>query len=184
MGQRLNLEIRDGDKVLANAYYHWSAYTKESYTLTKECYDYIKSHPNKDHRLLAIKALEFTGAGVVPDDLDYLKSLDEYKSVEFVKAHDRNSGLIGVLPSSIEETQYWAEGTSIIDISTGKINFFVFFDYSKKDLDDYVEVQGIKDLKYDLTSLTIKQLGKVIDLVCDCDYVFKIAEDTFISEIA
>lgn len=30
MGQRLNLEFQYGDKVIANAYYHWSGYTIDS----------------------------------------------------------------------------------------------------------------------------------------------------------
>ena len=35
MGQRLNIEIMSGEKVLANAYYHWSAYTASAAELTK-----------------------------------------------------------------------------------------------------------------------------------------------------
>lgn len=34
MGQRLNIEIISGDKVLANAYYHWSAYSRIAIELT------------------------------------------------------------------------------------------------------------------------------------------------------
>ena len=30
MGQRLNIEIKKDSKVLANAYYHWSAYTSSA----------------------------------------------------------------------------------------------------------------------------------------------------------
>ena len=30
MGQRLNIEIVNGETSLANAYYHWSAYTKSA----------------------------------------------------------------------------------------------------------------------------------------------------------
>lgn len=29
MGQRLNIEIHENGKCLANAYYHWSGYTEE-----------------------------------------------------------------------------------------------------------------------------------------------------------
>ena len=35
MGQRLNLEISRGKKPIANAYYHWSAYTDSSYDLAR-----------------------------------------------------------------------------------------------------------------------------------------------------
>ena len=33
MGQRLVIEIKEGDTVLANAYYHWSGYTETSLIL-------------------------------------------------------------------------------------------------------------------------------------------------------
>ena len=36
MGQRLVIEIKEGDTVLANAYYHWSGYTETSLNLLNE----------------------------------------------------------------------------------------------------------------------------------------------------
>lgn len=36
MGQRLNIEIVDGNTTLANAYYHWSAFTFPALELTAE----------------------------------------------------------------------------------------------------------------------------------------------------
>ena len=36
MGQRLVIEIKEGDTVLAIAYYHWSGYTETSLNLLNE----------------------------------------------------------------------------------------------------------------------------------------------------
>ena len=52
MGQRLNIEIINDDKVLANAYYHWAGYTTSAISLTETilhsfiddgCYDLPKA---------------------------------------------------------------------------------------------------------------------------------------------
>ena len=53
MGQRLNLEIRKKGKPLANAYYHWSAYTGSSYALVEQACMYIQDHASMPAKLLA-----------------------------------------------------------------------------------------------------------------------------------
>ena len=70
MGERLNIEIVKGNKLLANSYYHWSGYSNCAVNLTIEIvnsFEYIKKYKvdnvkNKDI-LLAIRLLEATGAG-------------------------------------------------------------------------------------------------------------------------
>lgn len=46
MGQRLNIEIMKNDKVLANAYYHWSAYTESALELCACIIGEINSSPD------------------------------------------------------------------------------------------------------------------------------------------
>lgn len=46
MGQRLNIEIMKNDKVLANAYYHWSAYTSSALELCAYIIEEIKNVPD------------------------------------------------------------------------------------------------------------------------------------------
>lgn len=68
MGQRLVIEIKEGDTVLANAYYHWSGYTETSLNLLNEVMNkgIFNNIPIKfskgDEQLYAIKLLETTGA--------------------------------------------------------------------------------------------------------------------------
>ena len=39
MGQRLNIEIKKDSKVLANSYYHWSAYTSSALQMLPKSID-------------------------------------------------------------------------------------------------------------------------------------------------
>ena len=129
MGQRLNLEIRQKGKPLANGYYHWSAYTASAYGTFLDAYNYLSEHKDeKDKRLLAIRALEATGAGVSAwqdddNDLARLKNIRKYADVDFNPYVDRNEGIISCFPDTMEQTQDWAEGTIIIDIDTFLITF-------------------------------------------------------------
>ena len=73
MGQRLNIEIkrRKDNKVLANSYYHWSAYTSSSLHLAEEIieniYDIIRKEKVSDE-IKAIQLLQTTGAGLMENE--------------------------------------------------------------------------------------------------------------------
>lgn len=199
MGQRLNLEIKYDGKVLANSYYHWSAYTKDSYNITVKCLKYIQDNPMEDKLLLAVRALESTGAGLtdsVDKSSDYDFMCEKYKDLSFNKAKDRNEGLIGVLDKSIEDTQFWAEGTSVIDLSTGKISFHVFFGGEFSSLDDYLKdlwidsedekkeiISRITEANYDLDNLDLIQLGEIVKLTCDEEKILHLPNGFYVSAI-
>ena len=157
MGQRLNMEIRKKGKVLANCYYHWSAYTGSAYEIASECIDYIKSSDIKDSRLLAIRALESTGAGMNEDDLNYMQNFKKYLYEDFQECRDRNSGILSVCPASIKSTQDWAEGTCILeigDLNDIRVSFDVLCYYeSEQDyIDDHCDdEEQIKNFRDDLT---------------------------------
>ena len=179
MGQRLNLEIRKKDKVLANAYYHWSAYTQSSFNLTAEVVRFISANRStiKDDKLLAIRALEQTGAGI-PDwtrgeessELQRIHNIRKYSAVEFKRFIDRNEGIISVFPNTIQNTQEWAEGTSIIDIDTLDISFDVFGYYDsvneiKEWNEDFKEEEAVV-FNYDFDHLSLGELSDVVSSVC------------------
>ena len=154
MGQRLNLEIRKKNKVLANAYYHWSAYTGSSYETLKDAYDYIRMNPISDSKLLAVRALEATGAGMDEADIDYMHSFRKYSTLDFKPCRGRNEGILGVCPESIGSTQDWAEGTAVLeidDLDDIRINFDIFSYYDNEDeyIHDCLEddPQAIQDFK-------------------------------------
>lgn len=177
MGQRLNLEIRKKEKVLANAYYHWSAYTQSAFELTAEVVRFISANRSiiKDDKLLAIRALESTGAGI-PDwntessELQRIHNIRKYSAIEFEPFKDRNEGIISVFPNTIQDTQEWAEGTSIIDIDTLDISFDVFGYYdSVNDIkewhEDFKEEEAVV-FNYDFDHLSLGELSDIVSTVC------------------
>ena len=132
MGQRLNLQIEKSGKRLANAYYHWSAYTGSAASLASEVINYLDDHQDmKDKKLLAIRALESTGAGFSTYEegqvqLEKLHSTRVYMNKEFDIQSDRNEGLISCYASHMDNTATWADGSVIIDIDTRTIDTTCF----------------------------------------------------------
>lgn len=176
MGQRLNLEIRKktktGDKVLANAYYHWSAYTVDSFKLLLEAHAFLTLNKNiiKDERLLAIRALEYTGAGLPSydnGDLIRIKNMAKYRDTSFQQCTGRNDGIIGCFPDSIKSTEDWAEGTVTIYIDDLSFIFDVWCAYETVDdileWDEDFKEEEVIIIPYDRDDMSIAELQEVID---------------------
>ena len=121
MGQRLNIEIHENGKCLANAYYHWSGYTESALDFTK-CIINKFYQVNKTGLAAAIKLLQFTGAKVECDEL-VDAGLPTELALVFSEGVNRNDGLIAFSEKRMEETRYWEEGRVTIDIGTEIINF-------------------------------------------------------------
>ena len=184
MGQRLNLEIRKKtktrDKVLANAYYHWSAYTADAFKLLSEAYSFLELNKNtiKDERLLAIRALEETGAGLPGydnGDLIRIKNMVKYRDTSFQQCTSRNAGIIGCFPDSIKATEDWAEGTATIYIDDLSIIFDVWSAYETvEDIlewdEDFKEEEVIL-IPYDRDDMSIAELQEVVDYLVNDKWV-------------
>lgn len=178
MGQRLNLEIRKrtktGDKVLANAYYHWSAYTYDAFNLLVQAHTFLTLNKNiiKDEKLRAIRALESTGAGL-PEydngdgDLIRIKNMAKYRSTSFNKCTGRNNGIIGCFPDSIKSTEDWAEGTATIYIDDLSFIFDVWSSYETVDdileWDEDFKEEEVIIIPYDRDDMSIAELQEVIN---------------------
>lgn len=96
MGQRLNIEIVSGGEVIANAYYHWSAYTRSAIGLAKEAiaaYEHL-ANQCKDELALAIRMLEETGAGVNEIERARIKRDPKFSEYSIRDCQDRNKGKI------------------------------------------------------------------------------------------
>lgn len=147
MGQRLNIEIHDKDGLVANAYYHWSGFTRTACELTTGLIDYIVGHPvnpSHDRRLTAIHILEQTGAGMTQSELMWLKNSDpKYFSLGFghfpgashfvVQCTSRNDGIISVQPVEMNRTRRWEEGRVVIHLDTKTVDFKVFTTYTEEE---------------------------------------------------
>ena len=139
MGQRLNLGIRKKGKILANSYYHWSAYTASAAELADIAYNYLKTHSKEPELIRAIHALEETGAGLEPEEFIYAGSRRDLCDKTFNKATDRNEGLMAISPKGIQDTEDWAEGTAYIDIDDPENPKFYFWVVWAMDEDNFME---------------------------------------------
>ena len=95
MGQRLNIEIVNGETSLANCYYHWSAYTGSALNLTKHIIDSYYDSEAIVGLKMAIELLEATGGGVNETErAEIQKQPKKFGSFEFKDCTNRNNGLI------------------------------------------------------------------------------------------
>ena len=82
MGQKLNIAIKrkKDNKILANSYYHWSAYTYPSLELADEIieniYDIVINDKVSDE-IKAIQLLQTTGAGLLEQEYNALNEEDK-----------------------------------------------------------------------------------------------------------
>lgn len=127
MGQRLNIEIVNGDTVLANAYYHWSAFTFPALELTAEIVKGIDKVPSENKLEQAIALLELTGAGVDDEEWARIESdtTGKFDELVFKEAKNRNRGLISVTEEGMQETETLEEGRVSIDLEKKTICFDV-----------------------------------------------------------
>ena len=116
MGQRLNMEIYHKGECIANAYYHWSAYTCSALTTIKDAlYKYEerkKEATNKDgdidYTLLAIRMLEDTGSGFNKESIKFAKEM--YPDLIFNMSKNRNEGITSIDEKNMDETRNYEEG--------------------------------------------------------------------------
>lgn len=146
MGQRLNIEIKIGGKVQANAYYHWSAYTQSSIELTRQILSYDMSQLNSAPDLIkAIRLLEYTGAGLT--DVEKNSLSDMYSGLEFSPCNGRNAGLIAVTEEGKKDTRMWEERRVTIDFDKKVVKFNVWWKGPKNNSDLFEESKADFELK-------------------------------------
>jgi len=148
MGQRLNIEIWNDGKVLANSYYHWEAFSLPSIELAEKIIDNIDTalHLNNDLGK-AIKLLELTGAGVNDTEKYNMAKYKELKDISIQDCVNRNEGLISITPEGIQETRYWAEHAIYIYLDEERIKYDVYWETDRWDYDRAFE-EDRRDIAY------------------------------------
>lgn len=149
MGQRLNIEIWNNGKVLANSYYHWSAFSLPSIELVKKIIDNIDtiSYLNSDLKK-AVRLLEITGAGINDAEKCNMAKYENFKNISIQDCVGRNNGLIYVTPEGIQEARYWAEYTAYIYLDEERIGYDVYRGIDKCNYDRAFK-EYIYDIAYD-----------------------------------
>ena len=184
MGQRLNIEIKKGDQLLANCYYHWSGYSESSLLLTKKIIDEFEDIKEENDLIRAIMLLQLTGAGITRPTLGYLlKNIPNFDMEEEVytdnpfgeyKIHfsrDRNEGLIEVTEERMKETRSWEEGRITIHIDTKTFDFDVIWKYEseadKKEWEGCYEkkIKDLPTLEFPFENIEFEQIDNMLSMV-------------------
>lgn len=175
MGQRLNIEIWNNGKVLANAYYHWSAYSKSAAELAREIIYYIPDAKADNDILKAIKLLEKTGARMTEAEVERAKEIEELTDVLFDTNADRNDGLISVTEEGINETRNWQEGALYIYLDEERIKFDVIYkskrwewEKEQKECNDNPKVyRDLEKVNVSFDDIKFKDIDRFNDFVSD-----------------
>lgn len=168
MGERLNIEVVKGNKLLANSYYHWSGYSNCAVNLTieiVESFEYIKKYKvdnvkNKDI-LLAIRLLEATGAGTnesqISNTIKTIGLIDT--NVEIKKCKGRDEGIIEISEEGMNENRSWEESRVTIDIENQKINFEAYQEIDEEDKKYYEEeAVEFKNINVDFNNIKFEDI--------------------------
>lgn len=178
MGQRLNIEITKNGNVLANSYYHWSAYSDCALNITTKIimeYDYIKRNLKTSHNedlLFAIKLLEETGAGMNEEEMAIAKEKIGYDEIiKFKECKNRNEGIIAITEKEIEDTRFWEEGRVTIDVETKKINFNVLHSFDEEDVEEYkAEGNEFKEININFEEIEFENIFEIKAFVDKSNY--------------
>ena len=138
MGQRLCVQIYQGGRVLASAFYQWGAYTKRALDLTAQivhAHDGRRPTAETDLVLYAIQLLESTGATLAKDELTHAKQ-QFGADVGFKEGQSMDQGLIAFTPNEMQQMEDADEGRVELYLDTHEIIFDVCGAYDK---DVYIE---------------------------------------------
>lgn len=189
MGQRLNIEVYYDGEVLANAYYHWSAYTTSSLCLLEEVLDAYSKSSEISPLKIAVEILQATGTGVNEEERVRISADKEgkFSNIEFRDATNRNDGLLAVTETGIKDTRLWEEGRVTVDISTEKFVFDVMFQSSNEEYDEYREPGDAERLPYTDFDFTVPcpfcDLDKMACVIRNNPDGVRIDEDTVLTWI-
>lgn len=173
MGQRLNLEIKNNGHRIANCYYHWGAYTSYAMELAMDfisTFDALcESNPTPlntkagSEEALIINSIftycKLDEAGLSKKSLEMMQK--KYPDYNWKRAVDRNSGLIGIEESEMNDTEMFAEGTVIIDVGSRTVEFGCDF---LTELEEFVEDDYYDEELIDLPVLKIDKYNLPFDI--------------------
>ena len=157
MGQRLVVDVNDGDRTLCKIHYHWSAYTVSAFEELATLADilaplrdaYPSLAPDERRREVVAtlaRGLVARGGGINGTDADRAAFERLCPGVD-LGSHtpSRNDGLVALDPGSMQEYDQWAEGTAVVDLGSwsccnGCLYAYETVDEANEELgDDYRE---------------------------------------------
>ena len=181
MGQRLVVTIQKDGENIANAYYHWSAYTDSALEITNNIcdrYDEFKEIASSDLEL-AVMLLQSTGAGLNEAEWRNIANADftETNHIALNPCANRNEGLLCITAEGMKDNLDWSDGDVYIDIGDGNVNFEVINYYELEEfmveygeeLEDgfYGNIKTVQE--HPLDNATIHNFREVVDFVNEHD---------------
>lgn len=134
MGQRLNIEVMSHGKVIANSYYHWSAYSNSAVALAREALSAaLEVDDRKQPLTTAIICLEYTGAGFNEEAIAEAKESLGLDLSRFARCRNRNEGILEVSEKGMEDNRRWEEGRVTIDLDSQTVDFSICCSYHPDD---------------------------------------------------
>lgn len=129
MGQRLVINIYSKGEILANAYYHWSAYSLGSLDELRPIIKELETPEEQEYKfgvLDAIKLLQVTSAELTDKEFDEIKKL--YPSFKRkTERIDRNDGLIAFTEKGKSTNMLWSEGIIEVFVDDKTFDFSIVF---------------------------------------------------------
>lgn len=157
MGQRLVVDVNDGDRTLCKIHYHWSAYTDSAFEELATLADilaplrdaYQSLTPDERRREVVAtlaRGLVARGGGINGTDTDRAAFERLCPDVDLGSCTpSRNDGLVALDLASMQEYDQWAEGTAVVDLGSwsccnGCLYAYETVDEANEELgDDYRE---------------------------------------------
>lgn len=172
MGQRLNLEFQYGDKVIANAYYHWSGYTIDSLIELLRVhelmeYDNIYDEKSAIIELVNVYDNKLSLQSGLLDSLDEVKKyIPEYHGIK--TNLNRNYGLLAISEEVINNIRENMEFILKYDIKNKKIIdstgvFETEIDYPSQTLESLNEITSDEYNKY--VNFETYDISEIFDLI-------------------
>lgn len=193
MGERLNLEIAIDGEDICNVYFHWSAYAYAALELSKKVGEAVQTKMKVNNlpatlverqKYIVELLMEVGFSGLKEGSFNYLTK--EFPNSNFVKATNRNEGLIAVTEEEMNSTRDWQEGGASISIMLdGSISFYngliynlgdeieeVYVDADVEDEEEFEEnhfaldeMDDIDELTtIDVTNMNLDELNVVFNL--------------------
>lgn len=140
MGQRLNLELTDGEIVLCGCCFHEAAYSEEALDITEyvtKTYDEIFGGSGTD-LFVAVKLLEAIGAGINGIERNRIVKdrSGKYENIDFAPFKTIYDGVIFVTVNGIKENRRWEDARVCINLKTRTVGFHAhYYTY----LEEYIE---------------------------------------------
>lgn len=195
MGMRLLIEVLKDGKLLANCYYHWSAYTFCAAELTKTVINkWNDIDEAEDPVVRAVYALESSGGSLSMDSRKLFK--EEYPDSPFADRRvDRDDGIIAIDTIDMNQSRSWYEYSVDIDFGTMEVSFGVINKMDSSDIgeiigyDEYAGCKSVAEFKgslqeiacgdYNLNGIPIDEFEKTADSIDSASCYFKWNNEVF-----